>query len=142
MITMLRQPPETQTLYAELSERLRALEGARSFSSLTGTFSKKRVRGGDYWYFKTSEGSSGQREYFVGADIPETHALMKSYASGRVEARTSTADIERLCAMLRQGGAMLTDTPSARVIAGLSSAGVFRVGAVLVGTHAFLVIAN
>jgi hypothetical protein len=44
--------------------------------------------------------------------------------------------------MLRQGGVMLTDTPSARVIAGLSSAGVFRLGAVLVGTHAFIVIGN
>ena len=37
---------------------------------------------------------------------------------------------------------MLTDTPSARVIAGLASAGVFRVGAVLVGTHAFIVLGN
>ena len=139
---MVRQPAETQTIYAELSERLRALEGARSFASLTGAFTKKRVAGGDYWYFKTSEGPAGQREYFVGADNRETQALMKSYAAGRGEAQDSLANVERLCAMLRQGGVMLTDTPSARVIAGLSSAGVFRLGAVLVGTHAFIVIGN
>ena len=139
---MVRQPAETQTLYAELSERLRALEGARSFASLTGAFTKKQVRGGDYWYFKTSEGPAGQREYFVGADTKETRAVMKGYAAGRDEARAALSNVERLCAMLRQGGAMLTDTPTARVIAGLASAGVFRLGAVLVGTHAFIALGN
>lgn len=139
---MLRQPGETQTLYAELSERLRAFEAARSFASLSGSFAKKRVRGGHYWYFKTSEGAAGQREYFVGPDEPATRAVMKAYSAGRAETEAALAEAERLCAMLRQGGAMLTDTPSARVIAGLASAGVFRVGAVLVGTHAFIVLGN
>ena len=139
---MLRQPAETQTLYAELSERLRALEAARSFASLSGAFAKKQVRDGDYWYFKTSEGSAGQREYFIGPDDRATRAVMKNYAAGRAEAEAALAQVERLCAMLRQGGAMLTDTPSARVIAGLASAGVFRVGAVLVGTHAFIALGN
>ncbi len=139
---MPRQPAETQTLYAELSERLRALEAARSFASLTGSFAKKQVRAGDYWYFKTSEGAAGQKEYFIGPDNKETRAVMKAYSAGRPEAEQSLAQIERLCAMLRQGGAMTTDTPSARVIAGLASAGVFRVGAVLVGTQAFIALGN
>jgi hypothetical protein len=139
---MLRQPAETQTLYAELSERLRALEAARSFASLSGTFAKKQVRDGDYWYFKTSEGAAGQREYFIGPDDRATRAVMKTYSAGRAEAEAALTQVERLCAMLRQGGAMLTDTPSARVIAGLASAGVFRVGAVLVGTHAFIALGN
>ena len=139
---MIRQPPETQTLYAELAERLRMREAARTFANLAGSFAKKRVSGGDYWYFKTSEAPGGQREYFVGADTPETQALMKGYAAGRSEAQTTDAGIDRLCAMLRLGGAMLTDNSSARVIAGLASAGVFRLGAVLVGTHAFMVLAN
>jgi hypothetical protein len=139
---MLRQPSETQTLYAELSERLRVFEAARSFASLTGAFTKKLVSGGDYWYFKSSAGPAGQREYFVGPDNRETRAVMKACIAGRGEAETARAPIERLCAMLRQGGAMLTDTPSARVIAGLASAGMFRLGAVLVGTHAFSVLGN
>ena len=136
------QPAETQTLFAELAERLRALEAARSFASLTGVFARKQVRGAAYWYFKTSEAANGQREYFVGADNRETHAVMKDYAAGRMQAEASSAQIDRLCAMLRQGGALLTDTPSARVIAGLASAGVFRLGAVLVGTHAFIALGN
>ena len=139
---MLRQPAETQTLFAELSERLRALEAARSFASLTGSFARKHVRAGDYWYFKTSEGAAGQREYFIGPDNKATRDVMKAYSAGRQEADDSSRQIERLCAMLRQGGAMVTDTPSARVIAGLASAGVFRVGAVLVGTQAFIALGN
>jgi hypothetical protein len=139
---MTRQPAETQTLFAELSERLRATEAARSFASLAGSFSRKIVRDSDYWYFKTSEGATGQKEYFIGPDNAETRSVMKAYASGRKEAEEATARIERLCAMLRQGGAMTTDTPSARVIAGLASAGVFRVGAVLVGTHAYIALGN
>ncbi len=139
---MSHQPAETQTLFAELSERLRALEAARTFASLTGSFAKKQVRAGDYWYFKTSEGAAGQKEYFIGPDNKETRDIMKAYSAGRQEAEASARQIERLCAMLRQGGAMVTDTPSARVIAGLASAGVFRVGAVLVGTQAFIALGN
>jgi hypothetical protein len=139
---MIRQPVETQTLYAEISERLRALEAVRSFASLSGSFAKKQVSDGDYWYFKTSEGAGGQREYFIGPDNRATQAIMKSYVAGRPEAEAALAQIERLCAMLRHGGAMLTDTPSARVISGLASAGVFRLGAVLVGTHAFIALGN
>lgn len=139
---MPRQPAETQTLYAELSERMRTLEAARTFASLTGTFAKKQVRAGDYWYFKTSEGAAGQKDYFIGPDNKETRDMMKAYAAGRPGAEESLKQIERLCAMLRQGGAMTTDTPSARVISGLASAGVFRVGAVLVGTQAFIALGN
>ena len=139
---MQRLSPETQTLYAELSERLRAFEAARSFASLAGAFAKKRVRGGDYWYFKTSAGPTGQREYFVGPDNRETRAVMDAYAAGRAEAEQAVEQMERLSAMLRTGGAQITDTPSARVIAGLASAGVFRLGGVLVGTHAYVAIGN
>ncbi len=139
---MLRLPAETLTLYAELTERLRAQEAARSFASLAGTFARKRVAGGEYWYFKTSAGPAGQREYFVGGDNRETQAMMRAYAAGREETEAALAEIARLCAMLRKGGAMLTDTPSAKVISGLASAGVFRLGAVLVGTHAYIALGN
>lgn len=139
---MQRLPAETQTIFAELSERLRALEAARSFANLAGSFARKHVRGGEYWYFKTSEGPAGQREYFVGPEGRETRAVMNAYAAGRPEIERALSAIARLCAMLRQGGAMLTDAPSAKVLSGLASAGVFRLGAVLVGTHAYIALGN
>jgi len=142
MPSMVRQPQEIQTLYAELSERLAAYEAARSFSSLKGSFATKRVSGASYWYFRTSETASGQREYSVGPDTPATRSVIEAYQKGRAEVEEVEAAITRLCAMLRQGGAMLTDTVSAKVISGLSSAGVFQLGAVLVGTHAFIALGN
>jgi hypothetical protein len=139
---MQRLPAETLTLYAELTERLRSLEAARSFASLVGAFAKKRVSGGDYWYFKTSAGPGGQREYFVGPDNSETQSIRAQYGKGREGADAALDDIARLCAMLRKGGAMATDAPSAKVISGLAAAGMFRLGAVLVGTHAYIALGN
>jgi hypothetical protein len=139
---MVRQPQEIQTLYAELSERLAAHEAARSFSSLRGSFATKWISGANYWYFKTSATPSGQREYSVGPDTPATRSVIEAYQKGRADVEEVESAIARLCAMLRQGGAMLTDTVSAKVISGLGSAGVFQIGAVLVGTHAFITLGN
>jgi hypothetical protein len=121
---------------------VRAFEAARSFASLKGSFATKRIAGSTYWYFKTSEAPSGQREYSIGPDTPATRAMIESYRSGRAAAEEIDAGITRICAMLRQGGALLTDTASAKVISGLGNAGVFRLGAVLVGTHAFIALGN
>jgi len=139
---MQRLPAETQTIFAELTERLRAFEAARSFASLAGGFAKKSVNGGEYWYFRTSEGPAGQREYFVGPEGREAQAVMRAYAASRLETERALSEIARLCAMLRQGGALLTDTPSAKVLSGLANAGVFRLGAVLIGTHAYFALGN
>jgi hypothetical protein len=100
------------------------------------------VSGADYWYFKTSETPSGQREYSVGPDTPATRSVIEAYQKGRADVEAIGSAIDRLCAMLRQGGAMTTDAASAKVISGLASAGVFRLGAVLVGTHAFVAMGN
>jgi len=139
---VIRQPQEIQTLFAELSERLTAHEAARSFSSLRGSFARKVIAGSTYWYFKTSETPSGQREYSVGPDTPATRSVIEAHQKGRLDAAEVESAIARLCAMLRQGGALLTDTVSAKVISGLASAGVFQLGAVLVGTHAFIALGN
>ncbi len=142
MPRMQRQPQEIQTLYAELSERLAAYEAARSFSSLKGSFVSKHISGADYWYFKTSATPAGQREYSVGPDTPATRAVIEAYQKDRAAVVEVESNVSRLCAMLRQGGAMMTDTASAKVISGLGSAGVFRLGGVLVGTHAFIALGN
>jgi hypothetical protein len=139
---MIRQAPETQTLFAELSERLRALEASRSFASLPGSFAKKSVGDKTYWYFKTSAGVTGQREYFVGPDDAQTRGVIATYGAARSEAESARDQVDRLCAMLRHGGALMTDAPTARVVAGLGSAGVFHLGAMLVGANAFVVIGN
>ena len=139
---MERLPPETQTLYAELTERLVAYEATRSFSSLKGSFAIKHVAGADYWYFKTSATPAGQREYAVGRDTPATRAIIEAYQKDRGTSAETQANITRLCAMLRQGGVLASDTAFAKVISGLGNAGVFRLGGVLIGTHAYIALGN
>ena len=45
---MTRQPLEIQTLYAELTEQLTALEARRSIGSISGCFVKKDIKGESY----------------------------------------------------------------------------------------------
>ena len=136
-------PLETQTLYSELVDQLRVADFVRSFASLSGGFTKRKKGGGHYWYFRTSEGPGrSPQEFYVGPDNEATWALMDGYQAGREAAKEAEARIVRLSAMLRSGGIALTDAPSARIIKGLGAAGVFRLGGVLIGTHAFLALGN
>ena len=133
---------ETQTLYAELLERLRVADMRRSFASLEGGFAKRIREGSSYWYFRTSEGASGQREFYIGRDDEATRARIAAVEAQRKGLEPSAEGISRLAAMLRMGGATFTDALSARIIHGLEAAGVFRLGGILIGTHAFVAIGN
>lgn len=139
---MERLPLETQTILAELSARLAAFEGGRAFAALKGSFARKPVKGADYWYFRSSEAGAGQREYFVGPDDAATRALMDAYGAERGGVAREAEDLARLADMARRGGAMALDVPSARVLRGLAASGLFRLGGVLVGTQAFVLMGN
>lgn len=135
-------PGDIQTLYSDLLSLLRMKELERSFGHLSGGFAKKSVSGRTFWYFKTSEGFGGQKEFYVGPDSKETGRIMAAYAREREGVEREDAAISRMASMLRSGGAITVDAPSARVIKGLAAAGVFRLGGVLVGTHAYLALGN
>lgn len=139
---MRRQPLEVQTLYAELLERLGAYEASRAIGRSPGSFVKKRVKGQDYYYFQHLEPGGAQRQTYLGRADEELDRLARRFWEGRAEADEERASTERLAALLRAGGAMLTDTASGRVIRGLADVGVFHLGGVLVGTHAFTVLGN
>jgi hypothetical protein len=139
---MLPLSVQVQTLFAELAERVIAREAGRSIARLSGFFAAKAIGGKTYWYFKTSLPGRGQHEYYLG---PETKALRRLLDAHRAERPTEEieeSEIARLCAMLRTAGANCVDTAAARVIRALADAGLFRLGGVLVGTHAFLVLGN
>ena len=63
---MKRLSLETQTLYAELIERLAALEVHRTIAHLPGSFALKEVKGKAYYYFKHSEPGDVVRRYMPG----------------------------------------------------------------------------
>jgi hypothetical protein len=130
-----RIPLEIQTLYAEFLERLSALEAGRSIGHVSGSFVTKVIKGDTYYYFQYSDPGGIKRQLYVGRKDRILDEVVKKYREERGSFAEEEAGIQRLRSLLRVGGALLTDSASARVLKALSDAGVFRLGAVLVGTQ-------
>ncbi|TDB36932.1 MAG: hypothetical protein D9V44_10525 [Actinobacteria bacterium] len=139
---MQRQPLEVQTLYAELLEQLVALEANRAIGRVPGGFVTKNIKGNPYYYFQHLEPGGAKRQTYVGRKDAILDAVVARFERERDAFSLDTESIQRLASLLRVGGAIPTDAPSARVLSALADAGVFRLGGVLVGTHAFSVIGN
>jgi len=133
---------QAQTAFAELVERLQARAATRTVARLSGSFVTKTVKGRAYWYFKTSVPARGQVEYYLGPDTEALRAVVEEHRSAQVDETREEAAIAELTGMLRVARAMLLDVPSARVVRALADAGLFELGGVLVGTHAFIALGN
>jgi hypothetical protein len=139
---MNRIPLVTQTLYAELVEQLIIAEAHRSIGSLSGCFTVKPVKGKEYCYFQSSEPGGVARQIYIGPRSPVIDSFIESYISDRQNVKEEVDNINRLCSQLRIGGANITDPETARVLKALSDSGFFKLGGVLIGTHAFLIMGN
>lgn len=135
-------PITTQTAYAELLDQLLALDAQRSIGHAPGAFVRKTIKGRAYVYFQYSTPGGTTRQAYIGPASAALDAVVARFAAEREGLREDRARIEELAAVLRAGGAAVTDASSARVIAALADAGVFKQGGVLVGTHAFLALGN
>jgi hypothetical protein len=133
---------ETQTLYAQLLETLLATEAQRSIGRLAGCFTTKTVKGLPYCYFQYSDPGGFLRQVYLGRKDVVLERVIESFMSEREASKLDTEHLQRLCAQLRAGGALVTDTASSRVLKALADSGVFQMGAVLVGTHAFIALGN
>lgn len=132
----------TQTAYAELLDQLVAFRARRSVGHAPGAFVTKEIKGRTYYYFQYSTPGGTARQAYVGPKSRALERLVKRFANERAEAQADRARVEELAAILRAGGAAVTDAASARVIAALADGGLFELGGVLVGTHAFVVLGN
>lgn len=139
---MEKQPLENQTLYAELLEQVRSLDAVRSIGFLVGSFVSKTVKGEAYVYFQHYDASGAKKQLYLGRKTEALDELIAQYQSERLDFAPDMSGIERLCAQLRVGGALTTDTITARVIKQLAESGVFRLGGILVGTHAYIALGN
>ena len=125
-----------QTAYAQLQDAALAGHVSRSVEHLHGNFTTKTVKGQKYWYFAFREGTR-VRQIYVGPDNARVRAL--------VERKRQAADSEKVGTLARAyvaHGATTLLPKHLRVIARLTDFGFFRVGGVLVGTHAFAGYAN
>lgn len=134
---MPRQDDITTLLYAELlSLCANKLPSERGVSIVS-----KMVGGRRYWYAQLTVGSK-QKQYSIGPDTAEVRDRIEAHKvlieKGSERAETG----QRLVAMLAKGGAITPMNAEARVLEVLERAGVFLVGGVLVGSHAFSVYGN
>ena len=131
-----RSSETIQTLYAELFEQMVYLEAERATEGvLSGAFVVKTVKGRDYWYYQRTAGGS-RRQLYLGPKSGELDGWIEEILAARRLVKPDVEAIERLCAMLRAGGASTLTSPLERVLELLAEAGIFRLGGVLVGTHA------
>lgn len=134
------QSAAAQTAFASVSQATRQHELRRSIADLPGSFAKKVVSGRTYWYYQVKQPDRQPQQHYVGPDDDETRALMAMNADAST--RSAKDQLGRLCeaAIVLGGDAVVTK--HARVLKRLADHGLFRAGAILVGTHAFLAYQN
>lgn len=131
-------PLSAQTAYAELAERARAFELDNALAGLSGSFHTLTRKNKDYWYFSYREtGVERSRVIYVGPDNAQVRALVEKFRS----ARNPKALAPQALAAINLGNAPVAPKHF-RVIKRLAEYGLFRAGALLVGTHAFIACGN
>jgi hypothetical protein len=137
-----RLPPSVATLYAELLEQALVHERVAGLAGqLPGGVVTKTVRGGRYLYWQGRGGKQVTQRY-LGPDTAELRAALEGIAERRHDAAEQQASLDRLAAMLITGGALREQSRVAAVLRLLADLGLFRRGAVLVGTQAFRTYGN
>lgn len=125
-------------LYAQLlSQCLHASAPSGRGLSFVG----KKIRGGAHWYLQLTVGSR-KTQHYLGPDTEEVQDLIRKEKALWQRVKPDIASRERLVAMLASGGAQTLGGAEARVFELLERTGVFLVGGVLVGSHAFSVYGN
>jgi hypothetical protein len=126
-----------QTAYAELLDQLVAALPVPS----SGSFVSKRIGGTTYWYVQRVDGNR-RRQIYLGVESEELLAQMNAAAANRDAAAEDEARRRELIAMLAAAGVNRESRAVGSVLAVLADTGLFRAGAVVVGTHAFGAIGN
>lgn len=134
-------PESTTVLYSELFQQVKSSEALRSIGHLKGTFVKKKIKNKNYWYLQYHEAGK-QRQVYLGLESKELLSIFKAYEKGKLNYEEDASYRKKLSAMLVKGGLLTPDAASAKSLQLLSESGIFKLGAVLVGTHAFQVYAS
>ncbi len=129
-------PITVSTLYGELLQQTLILDADRSIGDLKGNFVNKTVRSKVYWYLQYQEFGKHHQVY-IGPDSEALRDLIKLYQSEKTKKAPDVELCRRLCSMLLNAGINKLEAINAKVISQLADSGVFKMGAVLVGSHAF-----
>ncbi len=130
-------PLGAQTAYAEVLDQAQAVD-LESLSGLTGAFHRRRIKGHEYLYFGYRDPIDGaQRRIYVGPADERVNALVARF--NEVKAPKQLAP-QAQAALALGGTGMLAK--HYRIVRQLAAYGFFKAGGVLIGTHAFVAMAN
>lgn len=139
-MTPARLPDAALALYSELLDLLRAYSRA-GWDLPVGTFVSKSIKGRRYWYLQTT-GAGVRAQRYLGAESPELLASIEEVERRRAELEPDRVRAQEIHDMLVAAGAYRDSAVGTRVVELLAASGLFRAGAVLVGTRAFGVLAS
>ena len=126
-----------QTAYAEVLDQVHALE-LDALSGLTGAFHRRTIKGHEYIYFGYRDPIGGvQRRVYIGPADDRVNALVARFNEVKAPKRL----MPNAQAALALGCAG-TLPKHYRIVRQLASYGFFKAGGVLIGTHAFVAMAN
>ncbi len=127
----------TNLLYSELLQQCwRAAPTGHGISFVT-----KKLKGKIYWYIQNTIGAQ-KTQYYLGVDSPELQEKIEAEKRLWIDAKPEMKKRQKLVAMLSAGGAISVGNGEARVLELMERIGVFLVGGVLVGSHAFKLYSN
>ena len=128
----------TRLLYAQLLSQClhAAAPNGRGLS-----FVSKTIKGGTHWYLQLTVGSQ-KTQHYLGPDSDAIQQLVTNEKKLWEDAKPDRQAREQLVTMLIAGGAQTVSAAEARLFEVIERAGVFLVGGVLVGSHAFAVFGN
>lgn len=133
-MTIVRQAEIINLLYAELLQQCWKIVPNKTISYFK--------RNNNKWYVQLMLGKH-KTEYCLGLDSPELQNKLE--AEKQLQKNNATPEVQtrqRLVAMLIAGGAQTVSPVEAKVLASLERIGVFLVGGVLIGSHAFRLYEN
>lgn len=126
-----------QTAYSEVMEQAHAQELQASLSGLPGRFHHRQIKGRAYWYFGYRDIDGRGRMVYVGPDNDRVRRLVERFEQQRNP--EALAPQSRAAIALGCSAAL---PKHFRIIRRLADYGFFRVGGLLIGTHAFLALGN
>jgi hypothetical protein len=128
-----RLPMPIQALCAEFVERC-ATDELASDVPIDGSFYLKKVGGSAYWYFRESAGPTGRHlDHYAGPDSED----LQRQVDGHRQAKERYRERRMIVGTLQRAGLPAPDAETGRVLQVLADAGIFRLGAVVVGTVAY-----
>jgi hypothetical protein len=133
--------PATQTLYAQLFEATAAHHVELLGGFANGLAIEREVKGQTYLYWQLRDVDASLKQVYLGPALDgRARKLRDALVAYKAERRPILADLERLTAAYVASGGARHLRDHFKVVDALARSGIFRAGAVLVGSHAFVAI--